>query len=675
MILKRDRTMKISIIFLLFVVIMVGGCNTIPSTTVPTPNTPVPQPIGGQSLTASDNSSYQSDEAQKRMDMFRKNVGKTVGLTLIKEFYNNFEQFRNTINIALLKNRSPDKDAKKQPFSEREVASFYFDSFRVLNDFAALKDQSYFPQQLHSPIKLVILESQAQGFKDSIKIDEEGYAIINQENVSDNQRLEQESRTGTGKQQDEYSRLHDLFVIGPVTKGVKDKDGKLYVGYLRKANNTSIEYFKQGTEFEKTDKSFPYVLFEAVNEDNEEAKENTKEGAKVISISYFFKPIELTQIRTFFLGKNQESFQLVLVNKEDSEGKLETQYSIFVDDEDKEKLLKKQTQDKYVLLIALPNEDDVLRDNHDVLDKVYELFQETFQNVILVSASSFKTFSEKEEKAKDKQITEDFSFGNSKYYTHTRPYLGKKGIEFFTVLADYNISPTSPSSEREGIDLESTALATSFATPTLAAVVFNMLSLSPKLSSRQVKDILKSGALNYGSPSIAEVGYVVNPTKSYRLAIGSLIANAQSDHYGCDGRIVLLDEGEEKWLIDCHNSLQLGKNLVDYKYSDSMSAFYKKARVHKSSLGSEFSGIVQITENTTPSYNPEKIIIKILEGGVEYKEKEIVVKFEKQFCSPEYSDKTTKTMWIDYSDREKHTGIPYLKKELVVETSPLTCQL
>jgi hypothetical protein len=664
----NTRTLKVSIIFpLVIVVLMVVGCS---GSIIPFfSNLSSDTPDGGKSVDTFGGKSVDLLRGQS-VDHFQGSLASGVRGTLIIGLDENFGKLRNSINLALAKSwlkMGSSEGEQEQLFSDREVASFYFDSFRILNDFAALKDHGHFPQQMNSPANIVIIESLETGFEKTVKKVRGGYAIVDSNAISGNKQKSAEAKKSVSEKRKSVCRdgqqvsagqqrdVHDIFVVGPVTKGIKnEKNETLSVGYLGKANNTELKYFGPGVDYRrgaKSEKEIPSlarVLLDTVEKkDIDDTKEGAKEGPIILSISYF-KKRDITQITTAVL-KNSA----VILD---------------IEEKDKDRLLEKQ--EDFLLLISLPNlclnkndvyEEDYGSDFHDFLDK----FQEVFKNVIWVSASGFDTHSKE-------------GFNDPGPYTHKREILERGKIEFFTVLGDYNISPTS-------VDINDMHLrvtgepSTSFAAPALAAVVFNMLSMSPRLSSYQVKDILKRGALNYGSQSTKQVGYAVNPIMSYALSMGSLIANAQSDYYKCEGHIVLTDKDE--WLINCDNNSQQGEggvDVVDHKYSDNMLAFYDAASVHKSSLGNESSGIVQVTKSTNivaTSYHPEQIVIKIL--GIEYREKEIVVKIEKQFCSPMYSDTTIKTMLIDYSDRssDKTGRIPRLKKELVVETTLSECKL
>lgn len=601
--------------------------------------------------------------------------------TLIVDFDKNFGKLRNTINVALFKARS-----KGTVFSEKEIASFYLDSLRLLNGFATINIDK-FPQQNDSPINIYVVESLEKGMKPNIReIDSNGYAIVDSKAISHNRKLHKQKsqKNICGKQVSKDSedlKTHDIFVMGPVTKGIKNEKGqKLSIGYLQRANNTDIKYFQQERDFSNQQFSetkvevFPKVLVDAVTT-KKVTNNGAKNGIRIISISYFFSFKELSQIKSTF--------------------KLKTEASAFIDIDDKYIKRLLNTQDKYVLLISLfnlPDEDDEKKNytKEELCEiensiKMLPELKEEFKNLILVSTSRFDTFpKEKNEKIK-KRI---FDLNDPNNYTHKRPMLAKEGIEFFTVLGDYNISPTKAYPTK--IQLKSTKKpTTSFATSALSAIVFNILSLNPKLSSFQVKKILKRGALNYdGNTSVKEVGYVVNPTKSYILTIGSLIANAQRDYYECTGDIVLTKDEDltkdENWIINCNNSQQ-GRIIsqqggLKFNHSNNnsnMLAFYHGAHVHKSSLGSESSSIVQVTKRNSDAtfHKPEYIVIKLSE--IKFYENEIVVEFEKEFCSPKYSDKTRKIMVIDYTNRSSDDNgrIPRLTKELVLETSSFKCQL
>ncbi|OQW92157.1 MAG: hypothetical protein BWK78_02530 [Thiotrichaceae bacterium IS1] len=587
-----------------------------------------------------------------------------------------FEKLKGTLALALFMGKSG------EPFTEKEIVSMYFDSFRLLNKFIEF-DLTDVPQQQKSPIRLTVLESLTEGLKPNIPYVEDGYAIFDRKAMEENQKATEENRKADGRnQQEEGDTPHDILVMCPVTRGIKEinenvEGGKpLYAGYLRGIegdDNIDIARFTPTLPFSSfvsntgssekkqtisddsltidrlklSDSLFPALLHVI-------APKNDRNS--IVSLSYAFDKIELQKIK-----ENKDADKNVLGQLES----LSEKHIIVSTLWNKTKCPGVSEEDaKYCEGIQNGN----LMDRYDAeLDFIEPLdfLKKTLKNLILVSTVTLQY---------------DFSTGRFSDYSEEfskREGLKKAGIEFFSILGDYTVSPI----KNKQLDLSYMERpANSFATPLLSAIIFNLMSINPMLSSSQVKDILKKSALNnpdaqkiMSSQILADptlVGYIVNPDEAYKFAIGSLVANAQRERYDCkSSRISLLRDKEEwKWIVQCNNEkANQSTQAEDYNHGVDMSGFYANAKIYSSRLHTE--GVSQVSEkkglNTVIPNNPEKVIISGLK--MEYRKKDIMVEFAKEFCSPGYSDTTTKRMFIDYSERTE-TGIPRLDEELVLKT-------
>jgi len=575
---------------------------------------------------------------------------------------------RNTINVSLAENRESlikDNNFKKL-YTNAEVESFYFDPLRVLNNFATIKF-THFPQEYKSKIKMVVLESLQGRTIKNICINKEGFIeLVDIDKTTKIAQTPIEKDGNNNIANNEIGVLHDLLVTIPVTKGIKSSEAQNFkidghLGYAR-SNNTKIRYFKIDAEVKKVFESSPSAKELKTRAEKcgenvhiadlektflEELNKLINDNVRVISASYGFKENELERL----YPKEECSISNLA----------QCQESIH------NNLLK--NKDKYILLTALDNEID----GYDEEGRRSELrkFHKAFENnLILVSASKFDVTAKSEENMFTRREN------------LVKP--SEKSIEFFTILGDYNIAPTNLNDEStlsSIVQWKGTSEPvgyTSFATPVLARIIFNMLSLSPNMSSAQVKDILRKSALNYSDyKEDKAVGYIVNPEKAYEFTLGSLMANAQAHSYKkCENAIIELnnvDNGIE-FVVDCETNSPT--NFENHKYNNDLTDFYKNADVYKSRYRSE--GNIFTFKRDTPierdSSNPRKITIRNLKidygkcepsdvENEECKDYKVTVTFEKIFDSVGYNDITTKIMVIDYGQ-----GDPQLEKEYAVDT-------
>ncbi len=552
----------------------------------------------------------------------------------------------NSLLKLVLTDKTP---ARADTPSEDEIKSFYLDSFRFINDFATVKE-NLFPQQPHSEIEITVLEFLAEGAKPNIRIDSEGFVETIQENINNNMiALAQQGETQQAVSQGTSQRVyHDVLVTMPVTRGMKGK----FIGY-NKTGNTDINYFHAkrskdtigeiGEEGSVITHLFPDTLVKQVDK-----------GTRIISVSYSFKGEELEDINRSLPKPAGGEYSLSTIFNEDAQWQ--------------------SRQEAYLLLVALANKSEAYNDSTH-LEKLKQ-FQGTFPNAILVSTSGYQ---------------------ESGGYTVKRDNLGSAGVEFFTVLGDNNVSPTDPllgnmgeprentgkpqentGEPRENtgeLMLEASEKSTSFATPVLAQVVFNILSLNPWLNSSQVKEILRKTAMNHGQEDVKNVGHLVDPSKAYLFTLGLLVANTSSFYHRCDNPRIQLNGDNYRtwsWTIECGSSFPQTEGISwVYKDGQSLADFYQDALVYTSSVQMEDKAMValkRITEAQTDANRGRqatKIVIRNLE--VEYGKEDLRARFVKEFFSPEYQDVTSKEMVIGFQPKDKG-GKPQLRLEYVTNT-------
>jgi len=525
-----------------------------------------------------------------------------------------FDELRNSLRI-IRSNKSIDKDTEY--FSFQDCETYYFDFHRFLNDFDEIKHIHY-PQQNKSPINIIILESLETNFISTVSFNKNNYLSVNQKSIKKNLAEKRKQKNyfvekPIGNANSSKKPLHDLLVSLPLSYAlVKDslktgKENYIFKGYLDTKNSkkVNIDYFE--TEF--NDNRYPINKRSLVNVLQKHLKNRNTEPV-IISMSFALD------------AENLEIFESIFFESEN-------RVRIFSNELKKQMsgLLNNVNKDKFIILIALENaSNNKIYDMPRTKNNLYNLYQK-FPNLILVSASKFDT--------------------DTKKFNVERKNISD--LDFFTVLSpDYNIVPDEKNIGELKIEKQAS---TSYATPVLAAIIFNMWSLNPSLTPQEIKKVLKNTSLNKFMRNRDSIGFVVNPMEAYKNIISNLIINGYRYLYSnCQNASI--HETELSHLIKCQEATAKKVNYNFFK------RFYKNAEIYNSTIINQGNVIVKRRIASSFKFlNPKTISIKI--KSLNFKNDRIQVSFIKTYTSSNYKDITYKVAEIGFDSK----GLPFMFAE------------
>ncbi|MBF0447836.1 MAG: hypothetical protein HQL67_06510 [Magnetococcales bacterium] len=358
-------------------------------------------------------------------------------------------------------------------------------------------------------------------------------------------------------------------------------------------------------------------------------------------------------------------------------------------------MLNVEERDNSIILVALQNSVDSENDLFEVggIADSFENLKKWLPNMLFVSASGFTNNGQKKsllENVCQRQMNDPIPAGQEApqhplSYNKVRCHMSGK-IDFFTVLsANYNLIPKSVNPLNTGLSSKSenivfnadpaydrlhrvsggnTALPyTSYATPVLASVIYNLWSLYPALTSSEIKTILKESAHNrseQGSTVFNVTGNVVNPEGAYLYAIGKMLSEGVSHLYKqCKNKTANYDDKTRSWSVDCDGSaegdLALMERIAKRKKDFFERVFEDRTNIFSSSL-KRSQGIQggsleshRMDANLSQRINLKTIRISDLE--VDFRPDHIQVMYTKFFESGRYKDTTRKIAIIKFDSQ------------------------
>jgi len=558
-----------------------------------------------------------------------------------------FNLIRNSLKLIRAKKNISNET---EYVSSLDCESYYFNLHRLLNDFDQLSHIT-FPQQHNSPVEILLLESLQEGLKRTVKIDDKGYLSVNFNNAKYNltRHMNKENHYFAkldGNSSSYEFPLHDLLISLPITYaylGTNQKntnDNYLFKGLLdTKKSKVQIDYFDTDIEFYKTKLKQEQEVRSPIKKESlidvlekHIITENKKINPTIVSMSFALSQKNVELLDSIF-GDNDNKTR-IFFNKSRT---------------DMSNVINNINKDKFIFLIALSNKFWAYTDIN--LTNSLINFYNKFPNIIFVSQTTYDT----ESKTFIDLIAKQQKEQEQNKAIEARKLLASK-IDFFTILTPgYDIVPSIDTNKFNDLTLNLSS--SSYATPILTAIIFNLWSLNPNLTPIEIKKILKETALNINQDSTKAVGYVVNPMKSYKYLISDLIINGYKYLYSrCKKSKVYINEN--KFILDCnYNDIQ-GivnsniRNKIFYNY------FYLYADIYNSVTFDSNTIIVKKKNIDTFKYlRPSLISIEVKK--IDYLYKKIRVSFTKQYKSNSYQDITEKMAEISFDTK----GMPFLLSE------------
>ena len=539
--------------------------------------------------------------------------------------HSSFDRLRNSLRL-IRSNKNIDKNAKYFSFTECET--YYFNLHRFLNDFDQINNIDY-PQQNNSPVKILLLESLQDGFKSTINIDNKGYIHANEFNMKYNLASKSENKKqileasntikSFGKSCGFDFPLHDLLVSIPISYAYvgnnvnNSKEDFLFKGLLNTKNSKiSIDYFETKLEPYKNPNRSPIKKKTFINILEKHLTDKDNRSPTIVSMSF-----ALDQ-------KNIELLESIFYDNENS-----TRIFFHGANTRMSKLIDKIDKNKFIFLVALSNSIPEYDDAR--LKNSLKKFYNKFPNLILVSQTTYDT--------------------NKRQFLQLRRNLSE--IDFFSILSPgYDIVPSTDLENIGKLRIDNKS-STSYATPILAAIIFNLWSLNPTLTPINLKKILKESSLNYNQDNIESVGYIVNPKEAYKYVLSELLIKGYKYLYSNCKKAKVYKQGD-KFVFNCKSEQETHFSINRFFYEQ----FYKNSSIYNSVTFDHNTVIIRKKDINTLKYlNPSFISINI--NTIDYFSDKIRISFTKEYSSNSYQDITEKMAEISFNNK----GMPFLLSE------------
>jgi len=498
------------------------------------------------------------------------------------------------------------KNKNDENYTSLEGVSFLVDAARYHNGFSQIKKIN-FPQQKNSKRKIYILESLEHGFRETGKIDENGYAVFDAEAYNSNLLMSQ-SKDYKKNLQSATSGItikHDFDILRVASRGVKNN----YIGLLD-YNNSKKSHFSLDPKSQTFD----------ANQLIEKITWGANNGYNIISMSFFPNIKNWGKLLDYNSKKASKEYYNILNRKKQE---------LSANQSDLIKNLN------YLWLISLDNSLDT--ENNPELSSKAASFQKDQKNIMFVSSTPFS-------------ISDD----NRKEYKISRKNLINSGVEVFTVLTpSYDVIPLfNDNLTFELKKPKQEAMSTSFATPYLATIIHNIWSILPSLTPEQIKNILKSTS-NTSDEEAMEYGYVINPSGAYKFTLGLLIINGYKNEVYPSLSEYSIDSTEDNsWIISNSKNNNLFK-INDHNDIFDQSTIYtsklsknNKTEIVKIALG-------QIRDKLTPSH----LSIKI--NAAEFYHDHIKITLDKTYMNRSYKDVTRKVLILKFINGNPEVIVEY----------------